>query len=472
MKQEVPEKERSHHRGSRLRNFMEGIFALDPLKICIIYLIFGIFWIIFSDRIFLPLAARPEDLVVISQVKGVLYILVTTGLLFLLIGHFTAQVQKKNDELLASNTQIAASREALRRNLEDLLASRGALLKSEEQLKFALEGTNDGIWDVRMDTGAVYLSPRGWEILGYTHEDNPGRIKSWSELVHPDDLPATTRALAAYLDGRTDVFSVEQRLKTKTGEWIWILARGKTVSRETQSAALRMVGTHTDISGRKQFEHALQIANQKLNLMNIVAWHDIYNKITGMWGYVELSRKFLSDPEAQALIDQQVKILKVIQQEIAYTQDYQEMGLQPPRWQSIREILDNVFITGVTQSIPVRNDVGDLQVFAEPVIGKVFWHLIDNSVKHGEKVTEITITGSESKSGYTLVYEDNGIGIPEDRKTDLFTKNFGKVTGFHLFFVHDILDISDMKIQETGEPGKGVRFEISVPAGLYRCARS
>jgi signal transduction histidine kinase len=102
------------------------------------------------------------------------------------------------------------------------------------------------------------------------------------------------------------------------------------------------------------------------------------------------------------------------------------------------------------------------------VIGKVFWHLIDNSVKHGEKVTEIRITAHESASGCVLVYEDNGVGIPEKKKKDLFTKSFGKVTGFDLFFVHDILDISGMKIDETGIPGKGARFEITVPGGHYR----
>jgi PAS domain S-box-containing protein len=467
MKQEETEKEMPPGEVSRYGNPLGRIFALDPLKICLIYLVFGIIWIIFSDRIFLPLAMQPGDLVLISQVKGISFIIVTTGLLFLLIGHFTGQLLEKNDELRASYGQIAASEEAIRRNLDDLLASREALRESEERLKFALEGTNDGIWDVQMDTGIIYLSPRGRGILGYAPEEQQDQ-KTWSELIHPDDLPATSAALSAYIEGHSDIFSVEHRLKTRSGEWKWILTRGKAVARDDKGEPLRMVGTHTDISERKQFEHALQIANQKLNLMNIVAWHDIYNKITGLWGYVELSRKHLSDPAADTILGQEIRILKVIQQQISYTKDYQEMGQQPPRWQSFRELLKKVRMTGVAGSLPITNEVENLELFADPLIEKVFWHLIDNSVKHGEHATEIRISGHDTQSGYLLVYQDNGVGIPEEKKEELFTKNFGKMTGFHLFFVHDILDISDMKIDETGTPGKGVRFEISIPRGLYR----
>jgi signal transduction histidine kinase len=122
----------------------------------------------------------------------------------------------------------------------------------------------------------------------------------------------------------------------------------------------------------------------------------------------------------------------------------------------------------VAASIRIINEAEDLEIFADPVIEKVFWHLIDNSAKHGETVTEVRITARESASGCSLVYQDNGVGIPEHKRKDLFTKSYGKMTGFDLFFVHDILDIYGMKIDETGEPGKGARFEITVPKGIYR----
>jgi len=223
-----------------------------------------------------------------------------------------------------------------------------------------------------------------------------------------------------------------------------------------------------DISERKKQEQSLQIAKQKLDLMNLVAWHDIFNKVTALRGYVELSRQHITDGKTEGLYLREEELLKVIHQQISYTQEYQQIGEKPPRWQNLRSLLNNVSFTGVAASIRIVNEAENLEIFADPVIEKVFWHLIDNSAKHGETVTEVRITARESESGCTLVYQDNGVGIPEHKRKDLFTKSFGKMTGFDLFFVHDILDIYGMKIDETGEPGKGARFEITVPKGLYR----
>jgi signal transduction histidine kinase len=158
----------------------------------------------------------------------------------------------------------------------------------------------------------------------------------------------------------------------------------------------------------------------------------------------------------------------VIQRQISFTREYQEMGRQPSDWYNLGNLLEKVLGTGVAGSIHVTNEAENLEIFADPVIEKVFWHLIDNSKKHGEKVTNIRIFAAESASGCTLVYQDDGIGIPQDMKNKLFTRSADKITGFDLFMVHDILDICEMKIAETGEPGTGVKFEISIPGGRYR----
>lgn len=140
-----------------------------------------------------------------------------------------------------------------------------ALRENKERLNFALEGTNDGIWDVQMDTGAVYMSPRGCEILGYHPEELPNIAETWDQLVNPDDLPATRAALNAYLEGRVPIFDVEQRLRTKSGEWKWIRARGKAVVRDASGSPTRMVGTHTDITERKKAEGELRLKQHMLS---------------------------------------------------------------------------------------------------------------------------------------------------------------------------------------------------------------
>ncbi|MDP4210902.1 MAG: PAS domain-containing protein [Bacteroidota bacterium] len=128
---------------------------------------------------------------------------------------------------------------------------------SKQQLRFALEGSNDGLWDVKMKTGEVYLSPRGCEILGYSPDELSEIIKIWSDLVHPDDLPETNQRLQAHINGENKIFEIEQRLQMKSGQWKWVLTRGKVVTRDKDGSPLRMTGTHTDITKRKKAEEAI-----------------------------------------------------------------------------------------------------------------------------------------------------------------------------------------------------------------------
>jgi two-component system NtrC family sensor kinase len=192
-----------------------------PLRIVLVYALFGALWIIISDLLVAKLVPEPF-IETFSIVKGWFFIAVTALLLYLLIS--------RQNETLA---------------------------ESQQRLGFALDGSNDGLWDVQLDTGSVYLSPRACEILGYQAQDMAQIAKIWNDLVHPDDLPATQAALSSYLEGREPLFSVEQRLKTASGEWKWILARGKVVSRDSQGAPVRMAGTHTDITERRRMEKSL-----------------------------------------------------------------------------------------------------------------------------------------------------------------------------------------------------------------------
>ena len=99
---------------------------------------------------------------------------------------------------------------------------------------------------------------------------------------------------------------------------------------------------------------------------------------------------------------------------------------------------------------------------------KVFFNLLDNSIRHGGRVTEIRVSSHRTDTELTLVWEDNGVGIPAGKKKKIFERGFGKNTGYGLFLVWEILSLTGITIRETGEPGKGARFEIAVPKGEYR----
>jgi signal transduction histidine kinase len=144
------------------------------------------------------------------------------------------------------------------------------------------------------------------------------------------------------------------------------------------------------------------------------------------------------------------------------------MGLEKADWQNVRNSLqqsyENVDLKGVSLNIFSNN----LEIFADPWLKKVFFNLIDNTLRYAEHVTKITVSYHESKNGLDLFFEDDGIGIPFDEKEKIFERGYGKNIGYGLFMVREILAITELTIRETGEPGKGARYEIHVPKRYYR----
>ena len=139
----------------------------------------------------------------------------------------------------------------LEHEMEQALAS---LRISEERWSFAFEGSGDGVWDWNVSNSTVLLSKRWKEMLGYQESEIGNALTEWSSRVHPDDMPNVMADVQANLSGETHSFSNEHRVLCKDGSYLWILDRGMVVQRDTNGQPLRMVGTHTDISQRKQME--------------------------------------------------------------------------------------------------------------------------------------------------------------------------------------------------------------------------
>ncbi len=125
---------------------------------------------------------------------------------------------------------------------------------SQDRWQFALEGSGDGVWDADLAAGRTLYSRRWKEMFGYDEHEIGSGPHEWTERIHPDDLQRVLRQNQDCLDGRADAFVSEFRMRAKDGHWVWILDRGKVVRRAADGKALRMIGTHTDISERKAAE--------------------------------------------------------------------------------------------------------------------------------------------------------------------------------------------------------------------------
>jgi signal transduction histidine kinase len=113
-------------------------------------------------------------------------------------------------------------------------------------------------------------------------------------------------------------------------------------------------------------------------------------------------------------------------------------------------------------------DTGSLEVFSDTMLNRAFYNLIDDTLKHGQKATKIRFSAKPRGEELVLVYEDNGVGVPMDRKKNIFEKASSSQKVHGLVLVKEILGITGMTIVENGEPGKGARFEIVVPKGNFR----
>jgi PAS domain S-box-containing protein len=133
-----------------------------------------------------------------------------------------------------------------------------ALERSEERFALAMRGANDGLWDRDLRTNDVYFSPRWKSMLGYAENELENTFETWEKLIHPDDLGRAKRRIDEHLAGRTPGYEVEFRMRHKKGDWLHILSRGFALRRESDSMPVRLVGTHVDITERKQAEEALK----------------------------------------------------------------------------------------------------------------------------------------------------------------------------------------------------------------------
>lgn len=151
--------------------------------------------------------------------------------------------------------------------IQDISGRRQAeksLLQSENRLRFALEGANDGLWDLNIQTGELYISPRAAEILENSPGDLLDILLNRNDFINRGDRKMVNAKRSEHFDGMTDVFEIDQRLKTKSGRWKWVQIRGKLFERDSNNKPLRMTGTVTDISHRKLAEDTMQAAQGEL----------------------------------------------------------------------------------------------------------------------------------------------------------------------------------------------------------------
>jgi signal transduction histidine kinase len=176
----------------------------------------------------------------------------------------------------------------------------------------------------------------------------------------------------------------------------------------------------------------------------------------------------IDDPVARSFLNKAIQATDVISRQIAFTHDYEEIGVQKPRWLDVHTEFKNASMMFKERDVMILPWKEGIAIYADPLLEDAFYKLIDNSLTYGALVSTIRCTYSEDKTGLSLIYEDNGVGVAEEDKQKIFERVAGEDSRLGLFLIREILSITNITIEENGEPGKGTRFVIHVPRGEYR----
>ncbi|MBL8260709.1 MAG: PAS domain-containing protein, partial [Candidatus Competibacteraceae bacterium] len=183
--------------------------------------------------------------------------------------HAYRQLYDRADSEAERNRALAAANDALEQEIQERQRVETALRESEERLRLALEATNQGLYDLNVQTGHVVVSPQYARLLGYEPDTFQESDAAWIARLHPDDRERVARAYQQYLNGDISEYRVEFRQRTRTDEWIWVLSLGSIVRRDERGRPLRMLGTYADITRRKQAEADLAKTAEELRVAEL-----------------------------------------------------------------------------------------------------------------------------------------------------------------------------------------------------------
>ncbi|MDH7510092.1 MAG: transporter substrate-binding domain-containing protein [Methanolinea sp.] len=209
-------------------------------------------------------------------------------------------------------------------------------------------------------------------------------------------------------------------------------------------------------------------ARKKLSLLNTVTFQEIQNGIFSLNGLIALAQEVMSGTEGKKYLDKAQEMVRSLENTLRFTRNYQELGLSQPAWQDVNSVflyaISHLDCLGISRTVQLDG----LEIYADPLLEEVFYEMMKKVTQDGNNTDSVRLTYRKEKEGISILVDANGPGIPEGEKERIFEEDYIRQVGSGLFLSREILSMTGISIRETGEPGKGTRFEIFVPEGRYR----
>ncbi len=380
------------------------------------------------------------------------------------------------------------------RDITDQLAAERDADDQRQRLELALETTEQGLWDWTVPTQTMIYSDQVPAMVGDRPEDWPDGVHSWRARIHPDDRAAVDAALTTHLKGDSRFYEAEYRMRHRDGTWLWMLDKGKVVARDDDGKAVRVIGTHADITQRREAEErlkalarALEDSNRNLEQFAYVASHDLQEPLRMVSSYLGLIKRRKADvldDEAQEFIgyatDGALRMSQLITDLLDYSRvttrghPFEAVPLVQPLRTALRDLKLAVEEAGAQVTIP---DTLPTVLADESQLTQLFQNLIGNAIKYArpERPPRVTIDAVLTGTGVRVTVIDNGIGIEpayRERVFRIFQRLHGRGTfsgtGIGLAVAQRIVERhgGTIMIEDAvaGDPAQGCAFVIDLPS--------
>lgn len=428
----------------------------------------------------------PQDLIDIlrpQNIKSILvYPLYVSGRFYGFIG-FDECVENKSWPI--DETELLRAVSSILSNAFERRQVMNKLKESELRLKLAINSAKEGLWDWNIKTGDVYFNDVWCRMLGYEpHEIEPS-VKSWENLLHPDDKPLVWAELKKFLSQENSFYETIHRLRTKDGKWKWILDHGMVIERDEANEPVRAIGTHIDVTNQKETEIQLKsLISTKDKFFSIIA-HDLKNPFTVLLGYSEI---ILEDIKNITLEDLEFYVSNIhtvsknthtlLENLLIWARSQRGDLKITPELSSVSALADETIglLSAMAESkqINLINSVPEeiTAWFDKDAIMTVVRNLMTNSIKFTNPDGQVGIRAFETDDNVEVEIFDNGLGMENEILEKLFRTETNYTTrgtsdekgsGLGLILCKELVEKNGGTIRAVSSPGEGSTFIFTLP---------
>ncbi len=343
------------------------------------------------------------------------------------------------------------------------------IMESQQKFEALFRNNPEAAVYLDLEFRILDMNPRFCQLFGYSAKEVEG--KHINEVVAPKGMMEEAERLDKH--AKNGYVGHDTVRKTKDGSLVYVSISAAPVI--IKDKLLGYVGVYKDITDLKnaqehlkEINRRLEVTNEKLHVVGGLTRHDVRNKLSAVTGNAYLLRqKLVGDAEALEHLKDMEAAVRLVERIFEFAGIYEKLGVEQLTSMVVGEAVDGaVSLFSDLKGVKMVNECRGLTVLADSLLRQLFYNLIDNSLKYGEKIQQIRVYYKTSSADQLeLVYEDDGVGIPDNMRSNLFKEGFtsGKGTGYGLFMIRRICEVYSWIIRETGKQGKGVQFTMSIP---------